>query len=167
MSALLVALLACRCDGGPTHAPAPEAHYADFDHLVDLAAKGDVAPAKALARDLEVADDDATLASATGFVQMALDADELADGVSEMAAACGACHASRGVTATGTRPVFDHEHAARWATWGVVWGATLVAPPAPDEETAPFAAALGGEGEAPARVAKAVATCAKCHSPAR
>ncbi len=146
MLELLLWLAACRCDGGTTPLPAPDAHYAEFDHLVDLAAMGSVAPARELARDLDVADDDAKLASAAGYTQTALDAEELADGVAAMAAACGACHAQDHVTTSTARPPFDHEHAARWAIWGLVWGPQ--------------------EADSESKAAQAIAACSSCHAKA-
>lgn len=161
MPELLLWLLACRCDG--PRLPAPEPHYAEFDALVDLASRGSVAPAKELARDLDVADDDARLGSAVGFVQAALDAEELADGVAAMAAACGECHAQQPVNAPA-RPPFDHEHAARWAMWGLVWNASTSPPTAPDDRARQVAAAMLPQSEPQTQVAQALTACSTCHA---
>lgn len=162
------ALLAgCRCAPEPA-APAAD-HYRAFPALVDAAARGDLAAARDVARDVDGdsdADDATAVAAAIGFVADAEDVAEVADAVAAAAAACGACHAERGVAALEARPPWAHADAARWATWGLVWGdptAPAVSGDAVLDGVVARAAAAEGDGAARARVAAVIEACAACH----
>lgn len=179
----------CKCDDTPAPAPTgpPALHYVGFDALVDRAAMGDREAAKVAATDLvggeparwdgEGGEDAAIgVGGALGFVSIAEDADELADGVASAARHCGACHEAARVVPEDARPDWTHATAARWATWGLVWNEPISPPPSDDvvlkglaEELAAPLPAETGIARTPAierrdRVARLIGSCARCHA---
>jgi hypothetical protein len=120
----LFALLACT-GSPPPEPPPPPAHFAGFDALVRATAGSRVDNAKIHARDLtstgEAAESEAAgkIGAALGFVQVATDPADVADGVAKAAAACGSCHDASAVTAPEP-PRWSHQAAAVRAAWGVV-----------------------------------------------
>jgi hypothetical protein len=142
----VLGLAACRW-GAPEPVPRErEPHYEGFDVLVDLAAHGDRDAAQHAARELSGGSDadSEALGAALGFVQMAEDEGELADGVASAAAACGNCHRERGIRALDDRPAWKDGSTARWAIWGLVWNDASAPPggwPAVDSDERDVAAA--------------------------
>lgn len=102
---IALAWLACASEPAAPPGMAAPRHAAGWDELVAAAERGDVSTAKVLARDLslgDVPDDDpaaSALGAALGFLQIAEDPEDLADGIARARAACVACHARRDVTA--------------------------------------------------------------------
>lgn len=161
----------CRCDAPVTPIiPAPP-HYSGFEDLVDAAAIGDVAAAKAAARDMRTDGDGMEgLGGALGYAQIAMDRAEIADGAAAVAAACGRCHAERRVATLEPRPAFTHATAARWAAWGLVWNDAIDPAPGDDEPTTQMIAAWHAttpvDTDTPAieqPLARLLGACAACH----
>ena len=125
-------LTGCRCAESPPPAPFVAPHYGEWELLVRQVALGEVRTAAQVARDLTVGepgewdgaggeDGARAVGGALGFLQIASSAEELAEGLPIAASGCATCHAGARVQPTGDRPVWAHETAAAWATWGVVF----------------------------------------------
>lgn len=93
--------LACSAAAPEPEGPLPPAHVAEWDALVRAAERHDLAAVQVLARDLSLgpvgADSPAAdaFASALGFLQVAEDDADLAEGMSRARAACRGCHPDR------------------------------------------------------------------------
>lgn len=170
MLPLLALLLAgCRCGPAPSPPPAAPSHFGEWSRLVRAASMGDAATAKVVARDLvdNVPHDEAEgierVGGSLGFLQLAEDAEELAEGVTHAATGCGACHGASGVIPRQVRPAADHEHAAGWAVWGLVWGEPGELPTGGDLPEEVVAAWQTSGGDAEERAAALLVACAGCH----
>lgn len=131
---ILIGLTGCRC--GPTELapePAKSAHYAEWDALVTAVAEGRRADAASLARAVTDPDDDgpetARVRAGLGFVQVAADRAELADGLVSAATACGGCHGQAIVMPPGPPPTAAPQRAVD----SLVWNRTFL-PSASDPE---------------------------------
>lgn len=167
---ILLTILACTCGGPAVDGPAPApSHFGQFDALVDAAARGDLATAQFVARSLEEgeqgeapgADGSEEVGGALGFVQIAEDTEELADGVATAAAGCAVCHASTGATAPALE-AWSHQTAARRMARATAFGVPEP-PPADGPELTKVRAAWDGadDGE---QLAEALVACASCHT---
>ena len=165
----LLFLLGCRC--GPVEAPvdAPSAsHFGQFEALVDAAAKGDLPTAQFVARTLEegeagpLGDGADEVGGALGFVQIAEDTEELADGVGAAAAGCAGCHQQNGVTPPKLE-AWSHQTAGRRLARAVAFG-VAEAPAGSSAELVEvreaWESAEGADGD---RLAAALLACAGCH----
>lgn len=175
----LLILGGCRCGGDDALPSMPSAsHFGSFDQLVAAAVRGDVVGAQFLAASLQAGDvpeplDDGggaqAVGGALGFVQLAEDPVELAEGVAAAAVGCGRCHAAAGVVRPALGP-WEHE------SGGLRMLLTAVFPPieAPVDTCGELRAARAawegatvaeGEGDlATARLAAALAACSGCHA---
>jgi hypothetical protein len=174
---LLLTAAGCTCRSEPPAEP-PPAHYAGWELLVDAAATGDLETAQKLAQELDggplAEGDDAGVAevgAGLGFLGIAEDASEAADGVAAAASGCGACHAARSVRPLDDRPAWEHRTGARWAAWGLVWN-DAAAPPAGDATLNPLSLRWADPTDTDvdperARAARLVAACADCHTKRR
>lgn len=171
-------LAGCRCGAEPpVTAMPPASHFGSFDQLVSATVRGDVEGARWLAASLQEGDapappDDGggaqAVGGALGFLQLAEDADELAEGVAAAAVGCGACHAAAGVPRPELGP-WEHESGALRMTLGAVF--PPLEPPADTggelraARAAWDAAAVEPDRDpAPARLAAALASCSGCHA---
>ncbi|MCB9741025.1 MAG: hypothetical protein H6741_17140 [Alphaproteobacteria bacterium] len=114
-------LTACRC---AEPAPEPrEEHFSAAEQTLRAALTGqDVAPE---ARDIEAPEEGAwadALHAAVGFLQVAEGPEETAEGLAELAEACGGCHQERGLHVEAGAPGGVPPTAAERAWWGLVFG---------------------------------------------
>lgn len=167
----------CTCRSEPPPEP-PPAHYAGWELLVDAAAIGDLETAQKLAQELDggplAEGDDAGVAevgAGLGFLGVAEDSQEAADGLAAAASGCGACHAARSVRPLGDRPAWEHRTGALWAAWGLVWNDSA-SPPAGDATLDSVAVRWADPVDTDVlpqtqRVARVVSACADCHTKPR
>jgi hypothetical protein len=161
---LTLLLSACGCPPKTENQQPRTVHFDEWPRLVDAVARGDRGGARRMARDLgaepELADAEqmSPLGGALGFMQVASDGEDLADGLTEAAEACGSCHGARAV-AGPRRPVWSHATAARWAVWPLTWDQEAALPPEHPGEPVTAAAECFREGGAEALLAN----CQGCH----
>ena len=101
-------LLGCTCAGQEAPIERPP-HYEAWPELVRAAVVGDVDGAREAAAEMTA--DDVDVAAALGFLQAATDGEDVADGVAEVAKACGACHGRREVTLPSGNRFMAFQHA--------------------------------------------------------
>jgi mono/diheme cytochrome c family protein len=164
----------CTCRSDPPPEP-PPAHYEGWEGLVGAVAAADLETARKLAQELDggplaEADDAgaAEVGAGLGFLGIAEDASEAADGLAAAASGCGDCHAARSVRPLDDRPPWEHHTGARWAVWGLVWN-DAAAPPAGDATLNPLALCWADPVDTDVdpergRAARLVASCAECHA---
>jgi cytochrome c553 len=125
-------------------------------------------------RPVGLADDTlGDLGGAVGYLQFAKVAEDVAHGVAEVGAACGACHAQQSVPRPAPPP-WTHARGAERLAWGLVWSG-VEAPPqsgealgvvaeawAQAEVTQPDTVLAPPSGEV-VRTAAALLACAGCH----
>lgn len=152
------------CVGSPPPTPDPPApHGAGFDALWEASIQGDLPSAAAAARAIRPPDDASELASALGFVQVALDRDELIDGALAVALACGRCHRERAIRPVTASPAPVHGFAWDWLAFQLVWSPPPTAL-AVDPELVPLRDALRAADPRDEPLALAWRQCVHCHA---
>ncbi len=178
---VLVGVAGCQCGEQPAEVTVAP-HYAGWEAVVDAVARGDRRDAAERSRLMTegepslwsgpgAEDANARVGAGVGFIAMAEDSEELADGLASAALGCGDCHAAAGATHELERPALAHPTAARWVAWGLVWHDPRI--PASEDErlqpliqqwSEPVPKDTDGVDPQVAQAARWFAACARCHS---